>query len=171
MILTPICSLEFETAYGLYDNAKKERKNPKSTTLLEYHHESGIPLTAEASSEAFGTAPIVVPDETKDIRQWDFQLQEAKEKLDWRKEEQRRQREAAERANFEGNLKTWLEGAQEVTDKINAKYQRQAWLRQKKIEAREEQKRLDKIARSKMHEGEMREARGCEERSDELKVN
>jgi len=145
-------SLEFETAYGLYDNAKKERKNPKSTTLLEYHHESGIPLTAEASSEAFGTAPIVVPDETKDIRQWDFQLQEAKEKLDWRKEEQRRQREAAERANFEGNLKTWLEGAQEVTDKINAKYQRQAWLRQKKIEAREEQKRLDKIARSKMHE-------------------
>ena len=39
------------------------------------------------------------------------------------------------------------------------------------IEAREEQKRLDKIPRSKMHEGERREARGGEERSDELKVN
>ncbi|GMH85725.1 hypothetical protein TL16_g10323 [Triparma laevis f. inornata] len=48
-------------------------------------------------------------------------------------------------------MKGWAEGAQEVTDKINAKYQRQAWLRQKKIEAREEQKRLDKIAREKMH--------------------
>lgn len=32
-------SLEFETAYGLYDRAKKERKGGKSTKLLEYHHE------------------------------------------------------------------------------------------------------------------------------------
>ena len=74
-------SLEFETAYGLHENAKRERKNPRSTSLKEYHHESGIPLTAAASSEAFGTAPIVVPDETKDLREWDNSLKEAKEKV------------------------------------------------------------------------------------------
>jgi hypothetical protein len=92
---------------------------------MEFHKESKIPLTKEASSAAFGTQPIVVPDETKELLQWQFELQETKEKLDWRRDEQERQRKAAERANFEANLGVWLDGAQEVKDKIEAKYARE----------------------------------------------
>jgi len=152
-------SLEFETAYGLHERSRKERKNARSTSLKEYHPDSGIPLTAEAASEAFGTNPIVVKDESKELNQWKFQLQEAKKKLDWRRDEQERQREAAEKANFEENMDRWLEDAQEVKDKIEAKYQRQQWLRQQKIDKRNGRKRLDKILRDKMHkEAEMRRA-------------
>jgi len=77
-------------------------------------------------------------------------LQDTKKKLDWRQEEQRRQREAAERANFEQNMEGWLGGAQEVKDKITAKYDRQQWLREQKIEKRNEEKRVNKILRDEM---------------------
>jgi hypothetical protein len=118
-------SLEFETSYGRHEHAQTARKNDRSTTRMEFHKESKIPLTKEASSAAFGTQPIVVPDETKELLQWQFELQETKEKLDWRRDEQERQRKAAERANFEANLGVWLDGAQEVKDKIEAKYARE----------------------------------------------
>lgn len=144
-------SLEFETSYGLHEHSQRTRKNPRSTSRKEYHNESGIPLTEAAASEAFGTNPIVVPDETKDLKRWKLQLKEAKEKLDWRRKEQVRQREAAERANFEENVAKWLEDAQDVKDKVDAKYQRQQWIRQEKIAKRDEKKRIDRMLRQQMH--------------------
>jgi len=116
----------------------------------QFHAESGIPLTAEAASAAFGTAPLVVADETRDLKEWESELAETRKKLDWRKAETKRQREAAERANFEANKAGWLEGAQEVKDKITAKYDRQLWLREAKIEKRNQEKILNKIRREEM---------------------
>lgn len=60
-------SLEFETSYGRHEHAQTVRKNERSTTRAEFHQISGIPLTKEAASAAFGTRPLVVPDETKQV--------------------------------------------------------------------------------------------------------
>ncbi len=165
-------SLEFETEYGRHVHAQKTRKNPRSTKREEFHHASGIPLTKEAASAAFGTAPLVVKDESRDLAEWKFDFGETKSKLDWRRDEQRRQREAAERQNFEDNMNKWLRDAQEVKDRINAKFDRQKWLRMQKIGKREELKRINHRLREEMRKEaerrELEEARAEHERQQRL---
>ena len=143
-------SLEFETDYGLHEDSTKTRKNPRSSKLEEYHPISKIPLTKAAASAAFGTDPIIVEDESAKLREYNFEFKEAKEKLDWRRDEQRRQREASERANFEENLDSWRRASRECLDKINQKYKKQEHLRTKKIEKRDEQKRINRELRNAM---------------------
>jgi len=143
-------SLEFEMNYGLHENSILTRKNDRSSKLNEYHPLSGIPLTKAAASAAFGTDPIIVEDESHKLRNWNLDFKEAKEKLDWRRDEQRRQREAAERSNFNQNLTKWKADSQEVLDKINQKYKRQQFLRTKKIEKRDKQKMINQELRNEM---------------------
>ena len=147
-----LAALSFETSYGVHEPAQKGRKNLRSTKRAEYHDESGIPLTAASAAVKFGTAHDVVEDESMKLNEWVGDLSETKAKLDWRKEEQRRQREASERVNFDLNKEKWLVDAQVVQDKITGKYNRQAFIRTEKIKKRDEEKRINNLLRKAMRE-------------------
>lgn len=148
---------------GETQHASKERYHDGKSTRVRETDDEGMPLTAAAASELFGTAPIVVADDTKAIVEWRKAGTETDRKLERRRQFQKWQTEQSKEEQFKTDAEEWKKAAMVIEDRRNQLLAEERMRKEKKLAARAQEKARLKELRTQMRaEAEEREKREAE---------